>query len=319
MKIVSIITPVYNEEKNIKCCFDVVNNLDIPKQWDLEWVVINDGSTDNSLSILQDISNSCELKISIIDQPNSGAASARKKGIEQCSGDYIIILDCDDELSADSLNCINYELEKRPESDIVLFDVSYTKDEIVTSEFEFLNDFWPIDGKSAFKLCISDWGLPGWFFIKKRVMLQAISMKEQLTGQGNNITDDELVTRFCLYISEEIVKSNGRYFYNFNENSTTKRVNSQYFLVSKISLTLDAFIKENCKDCLSLSNENLVNTFIDLACRKRDWKGKIENERDWIYAISKTLEAINTHQYLLSGSVSLKRKLRFAKHLLLWK
>lgn len=97
LKKVSIVIPVYNAEKYIKRCIQSV----VHQKYDnLEIIVINDGSTDNTLSILKELQlmNSNLRVFSIV---NSGVSSARNYGIDHASGEFLCFIDADDYVSAD--------------------------------------------------------------------------------------------------------------------------------------------------------------------------------------------------------------------------
>lgn len=88
---VSVIIPVYNAEKYLRECLDSVLNQ---THKNVEIVAVNDGSTDNSLQIL--IEYQKEKNIKVISQINEGVCSARNKGLECSSGNFIMFLDSDD-------------------------------------------------------------------------------------------------------------------------------------------------------------------------------------------------------------------------------
>lgn len=100
MPIISVVIPLFNKEKQIKRTIDSVLNQEFD---DFEVVVINDGSTDNSLHIVEAIKDS---RIRIITQQNSGVAAARNRGIKEASGDYVLLLDADDQLLPGALNVV---------------------------------------------------------------------------------------------------------------------------------------------------------------------------------------------------------------------
>lgn len=107
----SFIIPVYNTGKYISKCIDSILNQKINNY---EIVIVDDGSTDNSLEVLQKyVGNE---QIIIISQPNKGVSAARNKGIEVCNGDYIFFVDSDDYIESHSLNYILDILEnKKPD------------------------------------------------------------------------------------------------------------------------------------------------------------------------------------------------------------
>lgn len=89
---VSIIIPVYNTEKYLKDCLNSVISQTLN---DIEIICINDGSTDDSLSILKEYSN-YDSRIKVITQDNQGAGIARNNGISYATGEYIMFIDSDD-------------------------------------------------------------------------------------------------------------------------------------------------------------------------------------------------------------------------------
>ena len=106
---VSIIIPVYNSEKYIKKCLESV----IEQTYDnYEVIVINDGSTDNSMEILREFSEKYPQKVKAINQSNMGVAKTRNKGIEMATGDYIAFIDNDDFLEKDYLQTLIENSEK---------------------------------------------------------------------------------------------------------------------------------------------------------------------------------------------------------------
>lgn len=89
---VSIIVPVFNEERHLLSC---LNSLLKQTITDIEVLCINDGSTDNSLQILDDL-KAKDSRIKIFEQDHSGAGNARNLGIQVASGQFIAFVDADD-------------------------------------------------------------------------------------------------------------------------------------------------------------------------------------------------------------------------------
>lgn len=90
---VSIIIPVYNTEKYLKKCIESVLNQTYKN---IEMIIVDDGSTDNSWNIIQSFCNN--KRVIAIQQENSRQGAARNKGINASSGKYIVFLDSDDYL-----------------------------------------------------------------------------------------------------------------------------------------------------------------------------------------------------------------------------
>ena len=114
---ISIIIPTYNAEKTIKKAVDSVLIQDIPKK-NFEIIVVNDGSTDNTLRILKTYGN----KIKIINQNNQGAVRAANKGFRKAKGKYVIKLDADDFFGSNILKEMTKILDNNSRIDFVYCD-----------------------------------------------------------------------------------------------------------------------------------------------------------------------------------------------------
>ena len=93
--LLSIIIPVYNVEQFIEECLDSVCTQSFA---DWEAICVNDGSTDCSLSLLQEFA-SRDSRIHVISHSNAGLSTARNTGLKAASGEYVLFLDSDDKLS----------------------------------------------------------------------------------------------------------------------------------------------------------------------------------------------------------------------------
>ena len=116
----SIIIPIYNLELYIEKCLKSILNQDLPVN-QYEIIVINDGSTDNSASIVSRlIKNNSNIKL--INKTNGGVSSARNVGIQEAKGEYITFLDGDDYFVPNILSSIlNYV--KKDDLQIGLFGI----------------------------------------------------------------------------------------------------------------------------------------------------------------------------------------------------
>lgn len=94
---VSIIIPIYNAERYLKNSIESVCNQTLQ---DIEIILVNDGSTDNSLQICEKYA-SIDHRIKIIDKKNEGVSVARNKGMELATSEYITFVDPDDEVEID--------------------------------------------------------------------------------------------------------------------------------------------------------------------------------------------------------------------------
>ena len=93
MSKVSIIVPVYNTSKHLRKCIDSLVNQ---TQKDIEIIIINDGSTDNSEAIIKEYINKYSSIIKYYSKENEGVAKTRNFGIEKATSDYVLFIDSDD-------------------------------------------------------------------------------------------------------------------------------------------------------------------------------------------------------------------------------
>ena len=92
----SVIIPMYNSEKTIVRCLDSVFKQSFKSE--IEIIVVNDGSTDSSSDIVSEYSNlNNPFNITLINQENGGVSKARNTGMKLANGNYIALLDSDDE------------------------------------------------------------------------------------------------------------------------------------------------------------------------------------------------------------------------------
>lgn len=114
MKEISIILPVYNVEKYLAQCLDSIVNQTFK---DFECICVNDGSTDNSLSILQKYAQK-DKRFKIITQENKGLSGARNAGIKTAKSKYLTFIDSDDWVTENYLEVLYNKIEET-KSDIV--------------------------------------------------------------------------------------------------------------------------------------------------------------------------------------------------------
>lgn len=105
---VSVITPVYNAEKFISEVLESVCNSNFD---DFEYLVINDGSTDNSRQVIEDFRQRSTKDFKIIDIPNSGEANAVNTAYQQSSGELVLIVNADDPINPFLIKSLVAEFE----------------------------------------------------------------------------------------------------------------------------------------------------------------------------------------------------------------
>lgn len=177
---ISVIIPVYNDEKYLKDCLDSICNQTLA---DIEVICINDGSTDSSPEILRDYAAN-DSRIIIIDQPNQGSAIARNKGLDIAKGDYIGFLDADDiYIDEKSLETL-LKTAKKEDSEMVSGNLKFLtkKRQIIHNHhydkgtFHYFDDYCEIEP--------DEYGIPYYFYknIFRADMIADIRFPKLLRG-----------------------------------------------------------------------------------------------------------------------------------------
>jgi glycosyltransferase involved in cell wall biosynthesis len=113
---ISVITPIYNGERFINLAKD---SLLKQSYTDWEWVVVDDGSSDATPTILSTYE---DPRFKIVHQKNAGEAAARNHGLTSAHGEYVAFLDADDEYLPNALDDLITFLDNHPEYDVVYSD-----------------------------------------------------------------------------------------------------------------------------------------------------------------------------------------------------
>lgn len=119
MSTISIIIPAYNAEKTIR---ETIESVQKQTFSNFEVIIINDGSTDRTLNIIEQI---IDPRIRCFSYNNGGIAVARNRGIQQAKGDYIAFLDADDLWTKDKLELQLAALQNNPEAGVAYSWIYY--------------------------------------------------------------------------------------------------------------------------------------------------------------------------------------------------
>jgi len=159
----SIIIPCYNQAKFIHDCYVSIISQNY-YSWEI--IFVNDGSTDDTLNILNRI-QLFDKKVVVLNKENGGLSSARNAGIQAATGNFIIFLDCDDMLLPNCLSSIYKSIEKKQKLDII--QVGYRHiDELGMSTYT--NVLPAIKEKMLPTILFNNWGPVHSFCISKNLV-----------------------------------------------------------------------------------------------------------------------------------------------------
>ena len=230
---VSVIVPVYNGEKFIEECIKNVLNQTLEE---FELIIVNDGSTDNTLDICKRNSE-VDKRIRIINQENEGVSSARNKGIEQSNGEYICFVDCDDKIEESYLEELyNTCKDNNVKISCCTIESIDNKGNIISSRFMEDGYYKKIDAlDELFKFRGLNWGPCGKLFHKSLI-------KGNLKFPNLHVYED------LSFVYKAIYSSEGIYFTN----------KCKYYYIHRQNVgAMDKFIKYPTTDVITISYEIL--------------------------------------------------------------
>lgn len=194
-EIITVIIPVFNVQKYLKECIESVCNQSYS---DLQIILIDDGSTDNSGTICDEYAN-IDDRIIVIHQENGGAASAKNAGLRVATGEILAFLDSDDYLELDAYAFMVEQLKKY-QSDIIQCNFRNVYKDRSEEQIEF-SQIEELDTTDYLKLFTEDWtcGLL-WDKLYRRKIFEDIFFVE-----GHKI-DDEFFTYRGVMNATKIVR-----------------------------------------------------------------------------------------------------------------
>ncbi len=171
----SVIIPLYNSGHFLSRCIGSLLNQDIDIN-DYEVLIINDGSTDNSLDIALEFANN-HSNVFVHNKANGGVGSARNKGISLAKGEYIYFIDPDDYLAANVLHTIISEAKNNSLDILTFLSKSTTKPKLFETRTENINlqDFKITNGIDF--IASNRYQNEVWWYIIKRSFIEDSGIK----------------------------------------------------------------------------------------------------------------------------------------------
>ena len=215
-QLVSIVMPIYNAENYLK---DSLDSLVSQKYKNLEIICVDDGSTDNSLRILENYKR-IDDRIKILKQKNQFAGVARNNGLDHANGKYIMFLDSDDIFEKNMISNLVKKAEKH-NTDIIFFGFykfteTIRKRSLIGIPYKNKNVISPLDIKSV--VFQKAQGVPWNKFYNKEFILDS-GIKFQKLKSNNDIFFSKMTT----ILSNRIFFENKRYInYRVNNKSSTQ-------------------------------------------------------------------------------------------------
>lgn len=298
---ISVIVPVYNVEKFIRRCLDSIINQTMK---DLEIILVDDGSTDNS-GVICDEYAKLDNRITVIHKENGGVGSARNRGLDVATGEWIAFVDSDDYIEKNMYETL-YKTAIYENVDVCACFFKYlTVDNkiLFNPTQEQLDMNRKYNSKEFLKLIYKDEYINGicvsaWNKIYKKNIFDNLRFKTKI------YEDDELVNQIYIQDVDIFVLNKGFYIYVQNLSSLTNKKFSEKNLVfidilyDRLNLFKDKKMYKLYEDTVRL----LCNITIE-------YYFKCNNKGKWQY---KNIYKNVLKQAIKIKNISFKDKIRFS-------
>lgn len=201
--LISFIVPAYNVEQYVEQCLVSIINQGYEED-QFEIIAINDGSTDQSLRVIQQFAekHSC-VPINIIDQKNQGLSSARNIGAKHAKGEYIYFVDSDDFLVPYSLKRV-LDMALQTDADVACFkSISGSKDELkerISAIKDYVSGSMEVQTGDEY-IATHNFLATVWWYIIKREYLMSLNLEFPV---GRRL-EDGCFTPFILLQAKRII------------------------------------------------------------------------------------------------------------------
>lgn len=239
---VSVLTPVYNSEQFLPQCLESLCSQTLE---DVEFICVNDGSTDNSLQILESFA-STDKRIRLIDKPNTGYGDSMNRALESAKGEYIGIVESDDYAEPSMFEDL-YKIATSSNSDIAgsnrfLFNDEHDTFDEVMKGLPYNEILCPLSLQEVFKPapCI-------WAKIYNRQFLEDNNIKF-LETPGSAFQDTGFVYKSMIASKRMVLTKSAYLHYRTDNSEKSVKSSSNALAIFKEFSSIDAFLNERTAD-----------------------------------------------------------------------
>ena len=253
---VSIVVPIYNQEKYL--------NISLPSvigqsYRNIEIVLVNDGSTDNSIQIIREFEKH-DRRIIVLEKENGGLVDATIYGLEHVSGDYVCFLDPDDRIGQDYIETFVSNIVG--EEDFIAAGFFYEKsDEIIPYHLNADKEYHEQDIQKLQSTYLFDQrnhGISNEIFISRWNKMYSMACLQQIIAQFKkcknvSLGEDTIFTFLMLQYSRygKTLKQPNSYYYNIANQASMMNQNKMFVYLEKCKIAYNCFtliLNENGKD-----------------------------------------------------------------------
>lgn len=298
---VSIIVPIYNSEKYLERCIDSLLKQSLKN---IEIILVNDGSTDNSGKLCQKYEKE-NKNVFFIDGIHKGQGYARNIGLKKSTGDYVTFVDSDDYVNENMCEVL-YGISEQNNCDVSFCDYISTKKTI--KKINRTNEINILDKDQALRMFFRENNKKNYYGVHGKLIKK--TLLSDFNFLENKMNEDILFTYTVFEKSNKIAFINeSLYYYFINENSLTYR----QFNLQKTDLLyvwdiVLSKVSSDYPEYKQLCEQNCVRArFTLLAKMKID--GFERNDKDLVKLNKNLKKYVRSHYFeLLKINMSLSRK-----------
>lgn len=216
MNKITIFTPTYNRKELLKECY---KSLKKQKDQKFEWLIIDDGSTDETSSLIDNFKKEAKFKINYYYKENGGKHTAQNLALEKCNTKYFLILDSDDILSENAILILNkkiQEIDNDDEISGIIGNKAFKNGKIIGKKMPKVNKLSGLELYQKHKFNGETLRLYKTEIIKKYPY--PVIKNEKFMAE--NIVFDKIDTKYKMKVIEEIL-----YFCEYQENGYSNNIN----------------------------------------------------------------------------------------------
>lgn len=306
---VSLIVPIYNDSEHLEKLVEVLHNQTFK---DCEFLLINDGSTDNSFWKLKKILNNLEDKrFKVFDKKNGGVSSARNFGLNHALGKYVMFMDADDICDSNYIEEYYKDIQYS-NADICFFGIKIIDENKRLKEIpkmEALNKKGVIGASDIIKF-YSAQKLRGYpvIYISKKSLWEQVRFNESISYQEDCLALMQLVIRnpnIKAHMNNKVY-----YSYVMNSKSRTHNMNGEIY---KQAMKVNKIICEELKQSSNYSNLYMEMVAHDLTNLSSfiGYSLISNNQLDYSKAREKFISTYQTSKGKIDKSLKIHRLLQY--------
>ena len=298
---VSIIVPIYNTSKYLKQCITSITNQTYKN---IEIILINDGSTDDSNKICDNFKKN-DIRIKVLHQKNKGLSYTRNKGIELSTGQYITFIDSDDYVESTYIEKLVKKI-KESDADIVQCDFKYVGECNTLKRKRNIVSFSKFTGHKKIKqLLLNDIvETMAWGKIYKKELFDNIKYPEK------KYYEDLYTTYKLIDKAKNIVVINEQlYMYRITDNSITNKIfNIKQLDLIHASIERKNFIENNYKELTKYARGSICHNACKCLEKIFNSDKELKDLKEELSFIKKNIKS-NVIPFIIYYKCSLKTKI----------